>query len=140
MKQQLNVMRLTLYAPLFYDPDHTLSPFAVAGKGAGETLFLFAIPQEQAFSIEPEPEGYLGAPLFAGTARVEEGSGEFALPAGNYLFAQARGELDAADVVWMAAEVQKDGLWEKRVLTDRLYLRRLFEHGGPVTQVFRPFR
>jgi hypothetical protein len=138
MNRLLNIMRLTLYAPLFYDRDDRLSPFAPAERRQ-ETLFHFEIPQEQAFSIELEPDaGYLGTLRFAGTASA--GTGGFALPAGSYLFAQTREELGAKEAALMAAEIQKEGLWEKRALTDSLYLRRLFEHGAIVTQLFRPFR
>ena len=136
----LNIMRLTLYGPLFYNRDDTLSPFAPA-KHHEEVLFCFEISQEHAFSIEPDAgimDAYLGTPRFAGTAGAEEG--DFALPPGSYLFAQAQEYLGPEEVIWMAVEIQKEGLLEKRVLTDTLYLRRLFEHGKAVTQLFRPFR
>jgi hypothetical protein len=38
----------------------------------------------------------------------------------------------------LAIKQQKDGLWEKHRLESRLYIRRLFEDGSTVTQVFRP--
>jgi hypothetical protein len=38
----------------------------------------------------------------------------------------------------MGTEVQKDGLWERYRLENRVFLRRLFEDGLPVIQVLRP--
>jgi len=56
-----------------------------------------------------------------------------------YLFAQRRGTLDRGECIGMAIEQQKDGMWERLWLTDRLYIRYLFEDGNFVTQIFRPY-
>ncbi|MDR2313378.1 MAG: hypothetical protein LBE02_02465 [Spirochaetaceae bacterium] len=45
-----------------------------------------------------------------------------------------------ADFVETALELQKEGLWERQKLEDRIYLRRLFEDGAPVIQILRPLR
>ena len=66
--------------------------------------------------------------------------GEFVeLPAGNYLFAQKRESLDRESVINMAVEIQQEGLWQRLKPGRRLYLRRLFEDGSEVTQLFRSF-
>jgi hypothetical protein len=62
------------------------------------------------------------------------------LPRGRYLFAQERSFLDREAVLCMAVEMQKDGLWERLCLENRLYLRYLGEEGQAVTQLFRPLR
>jgi hypothetical protein len=59
------------------------------------------------------------------------------LPAGNYFFAQVREILDEKGSSELAAEVQKEALWERRKLGTKIYLRYLYEHGSPVTQIFR---
>ncbi|MDR2747573.1 MAG: hypothetical protein LBB77_09025 [Treponema sp.] len=61
------------------------------------------------------------------------------LPRGRYLFAQERVFLERDGLIRMAVEIQKDGLWERLRLENRLYVRYLYEDGGIVTQVFRPY-
>jgi hypothetical protein len=56
------------------------------------------------------------------------------------VFAQERAFLGREEVIQMAAEIQKDGLWERLRLENRFYVRYLYEDGGVVTQVFRPYR
>ncbi|MDR0501951.1 MAG: hypothetical protein LBH16_01385 [Treponema sp.] len=74
------------------------------------------------------------------------------LPAGNYLFMQSRSDIqepctaqNTANPVnttdeWLdlAIEQQKDGLWERNVLQDILFVRFFYEDNALVTQVFRP--
>jgi hypothetical protein len=124
-----------------------------------ERLFCFTVDAVQGRSIEPDPARFLGPLLAAGRSAAEsadrsaEGSadgsaepaGGLELPAGSYLFAQQREALGQEALgrealVDMAMELQKDGLWERLKLGDRLYLRYLFEDGKRVTQVFRPYR
>jgi hypothetical protein len=144
--------RLELRAPLLYTRSPDLAPFkADPGRPAGERLFCFALDETQAKSIEPDPKNFLGPLLAAGRDAGGVGAAEtgaagetLELPRGHYLFAQERdpsGGLPGKDeVITLAIEVQKDGLWERLPLEGRLYLRYLYEDGAMVTQVFRPYR
>jgi hypothetical protein len=140
------VLRLNLRAPLFYLTDKTLEPFGFTPPG-GEYLFCFEVNPGQGFRIDPEGEAYLGALVCGGKAAPAApgeiprpgSSRRFELPAGTYFFSQARVLLGREDIINMAMEVQKEGLWERLHPEPRLYLRYLFEDQAPVTQVFRPF-
>jgi hypothetical protein len=144
--------RLELRAPLRYVRDLSPVPWGSGGDPGKyrERLFCFAIDETQAQSIEPDPAAFLG-PLIAGgyeaAARSAEGQETIELPQGHYLFAQERRawssgpppSFERDEVVLMAIEVQKDGLWERLTLEGRLYLRYLYEDGAMVAQVFRPY-
>ena len=135
-----NLIRLYLYAPLYYEQAPELSPFECdvpMDESAPELMFCFTLNGEQAESIEPEAEYLLGEMLFAGKGDGRQG--EVPLPAGQYLFSQRRSTLEREECLALAVEQQKDGLWERLKLENRLYIRRLFEDGSPVTQLFRPF-
>ena len=154
-----NLIRLYLHAPLYYEQVPELFPFEcdvpmgasvhgepAGGESAQELLFCFTLNGEQAESIEPEAEHLLGEMLFAGkglaclpAAGRQAGRGDVLLPAGRYLFSQRRSALDREKCLALAVEQQKDGLWERLKPENRLYIRRLFEDGSPVTQLFRPF-
>ena len=60
------------------------------------------------------------------------------LPPGIYLIAQERQALGKEACIDMAIEQHKDGLWERYVLSDCLYIRYLKEDGTALTQIFRP--
>ncbi|MDR0400846.1 MAG: hypothetical protein LBH51_07880 [Treponema sp.] len=136
--------RLELLAPLLYIPAPALEPFhpgARPGEGEGkEFLFCFALDESQGRSIEPEPSIFLGPLLAAGFADPAAPGGSLELPRGPYLFAQEWAFLDREETIRMAVEAQKDGLWERLRLENRLYLRYLSGDGGVVTQIFRPYR
>ncbi|MDR0598508.1 MAG: hypothetical protein LBG84_00285 [Treponema sp.] len=140
----MDFFRLSLRSSLYYrrlDPP-LWRPFDPAAAGSREeTLFCFALDPAQARRIDPEPEACLGSLGAAGTALPGGGpdtAGALELPAGLYYFTQVREWLDRAGCAAMAEELQKEGLWERRGLGARLYLRRLFEDGAPVTQFLRP--
>lgn len=159
----VQTIRLKLGAPLFYreipaklPADSGFAPFQYAIR-AGELLFCFDLDPAQSRSIEPDPAALLGLLVFAGQVEGDamqdeapisgqqgypaqhDRSRRLELPAGNYLFAQERDALNREECIKMAIEVQKDGLWERLVPADRLYVRYLFEDGRAVTQVFRPY-
>jgi hypothetical protein len=132
-------MRLDLRSPLEYEEAPGLDPFVCSppmDEKAPELLFCFELEKEQAKRIDPLAEKFLGRLIFA--ARGCAGKGNTQLPAGLYLFTQQRGMLCREDCIYTAIEQQKDGLWERLRLGDRLYIRRLFEDGNTVTQLFRP--
>ncbi|MDR0451270.1 MAG: hypothetical protein LBH26_08395 [Treponema sp.] len=152
--EKIRTIRLELRAPLFYRGDRDLVPWDAGRSGpedpeaarlpeeTEERLFCFAIDAAQGRSIEPDPGRFLGPLLAAGrsAAGSAEASGDLELPAGSYLFAQQRETLGRETFTGLAIELQKDGLWERLKLEDRLYLRFLSEEGKMLTQVFRPFR
>ncbi|MDR2394902.1 MAG: hypothetical protein LBD93_12230 [Treponema sp.] len=139
----LTILQLDLCAPLIYCKDEALSPFAHTNL-AEDTLFCFDITPEQHLSIEPEEAQYLGELRFAGTlAPHPETLTEppiIELPQGTYMFAQVLKLLDRAGCIWMAMEVQKEGLWRRFTLERQFYLRYLVEEERTLTQVFRPYR
>ena len=150
-----SLMRLNLRAPLEYDkispPAAVLDPGfwgrRLADNPQEEALFCFEINREQGERIDPDPEHFLGKLVFSGTAvscqKDQLGAAPantgVSLPAGLYLFIQERRVLEHGDCINAAIEQQKDGLWERLSLENRLYIRCLFEDSCPVTQLFRPF-
>ena len=132
------LLHLDLRAPLRYAETPGLDPFSCPVPGASdELLFCFELDPEQAAGIEPDPACFPGKLLFAG--REDGERGEKTLPAGQYLFIQRREALRREEIIDMAVEQQKDGLWERLRLENRLYIRRLFEDNSQVTQLFRPY-
>ena len=132
------MLHLNLRAPLEYI-ETPLVPFAgifPAGGETGEYLFCFELDQGQAIRIDPDPDAFPGRLVFSGKRGAMQGN--LHLPEGLYAFVQKRRELNREECIAMAIEQQKDGLWERLRLGNRLYIRYLFEDGSPVTQFFRP--
>jgi len=152
MNETPPLIHLDLRAPLFYTETSGLEPQPSGESREGspldafdcpppseetsEFLFCFELDQEQSQSIEPQPENFLGRLIFSGKS-VQNQRGDLELPAGLYLFAQQRGVIGRTECIALAIEQQKDGLWEKIKLGNLLFLRLLYEDGGPVTQIFR---
>jgi hypothetical protein len=151
---------LRLAAPLFYRRDDNLEPF-IYTPAEGELIFAWTIPPAEALSIEPVPDRFLERLFFAGravskpaepSARTEVGAEGGAaasntnagdlleLSRGMYFFSQIREILDREASLGLAIEVQKEALWQRFIPESRFYLRRLFEDGKGVTQIFRPLR
>lgn len=145
--QEEGAQRLELLAPLFYIPAPELVPFHQGigprvrqETGGEEFLFCFKISEAQGQRIDPEPSVLLDSLLAAGFApQAGCPGGNLQLPRGRYLFAQERAFLGREGAIRLAVEIQKDGLWERFHLENRLYLRYLYEDGGIVTQLFRPY-
>ena len=133
------LVRLDLRAPLLYTETPGLDAFDCPPpyEETSEFLFCFELDQEQSQSIEPQPENYLGRLVFSGKNVQNRNKGDLELPAGLYLFVQQRGVIGREECIDLAIEQQKDGLWEKIKLGNRLFLRYLYEDGSPVTQLFR---
>jgi len=131
-------LRLRLCAPLEYTEVSGLDPFNCPPQdGAGsELLFCFEINGEQGGRIDPQADVFLERLVFSG--KGDGAKGDVSLPAGVYLFTQKRTILNREESIYTAMELQKDGLWERMRLENRLYIRRLFEDGCHVTQFFRP--
>jgi hypothetical protein len=138
--EALPLVHLDLRAPLQYEEAPGLDPFTCppANETAPELLFCFELDREQAGRIDPEAGRFLGELVLSGTGDGKQG--KIQLPAGLYVFTQQRRALSREECVSMAIEQQKDGMWERLHLEDRLYIRYLFEDGSPVTQLFRPYK
>ncbi|MDR2211699.1 MAG: hypothetical protein LBO65_09600 [Spirochaetaceae bacterium] len=135
-----------------------------------ELLFCFTLDSQEARRIDPGPEQYLGPLSAAGRRFPEgegtppedvrgqpEKETPLELAAGLYYFTQIRGcelsgiagtaqeppgqkQFNRDDFIEAAMELQKEGLWERLKLKDRICLRRLFEDGAPVIQILRPLQ
>jgi hypothetical protein len=143
----LEIIRLHLVSPLYYiridnTIDNTTDPFSYREE-MGEMLFHFELDPDQSRSIEPDERVLLSALISGGRAprpREPVSPDEaLLLPRGNYLFSQMREILSHEDIISLAAEVQKEGLWQRLRPGTELYLRYLFEDRRGVTQIFRPY-
>ena len=124
-------MNLHLRAPLFFKK---IDAFPSEMPENNEILLCYELNPAEANSIEPDREQ-----LFLVTDTVSVTHREISLPAGHYYFSQSRGDRALNKDEWldMAIENQKDGLWERNKLGNKLYIRFLHEDGAFVTQVFR---
>jgi hypothetical protein len=155
--KELFFTRLNLFQPLRYTRDDSLNPFdgsiEALPEGGWEVVFSLILDSERGQDFEAPPGGrYFAALLNAGKARLIEnmsppssesvppelGTERVELPAGLYFFTQERAFLEEAEVTTMALELQKEGLWRRLEMENRIYLRYLYEDGSAVTQLFRP--
>ena len=150
----IQISKFKLLSPLFYVPEQSLRPFE-DGEAEAEKIFCFELEEAQYRNIEPDREKFFGNLIFAGRAvkkfscgelpgTVQIGGkelsvGQLRLPEGDYLFSQERRFLVREEAAVMALEIQAEGLWQRLKPGRKLYLRRLFEDGSPVTQLFRPW-
>jgi hypothetical protein len=140
-----NIIKLKLLAPLVYAKNQSTDPGAddsasfLPGPEA-ECIFFFTLNEEAGAHIDPDPAHYLGKPVFCGCTENKPGqqADQVAIPAGDYFFAQQRKTLGREEFIRMAIEVQREILWQRLEPLPGLYVRRLFEDGSPVTQIFRP--
>ena len=147
---EFEISRLNLLYPLCYTHADDSDPFGYR-EGDGEKLFCFELDKDGCLSFEPDKTKLLAGLVFGAKAARAAPGGKQApcpqgkrqtlteLPRGNYLFAQKREILSRDDIIDMAVEIQLEGLWQRLVLGERLYLRYLFEDGRGVTQLFRPY-
>ena len=143
------IIRLYLHKPLFYAPDESVDLFNSGSRtnpnNSGwegiERLFCYELEEMQAKEFEPNKEYFPGALIFRGEAASREKTGNevFELKPGNYLFCQVQKGLDLEEIVELAIKVQNEGLWQRLVLDRYFYVRRLFEDGRELTQIWRPF-
>ena len=129
-----------MLAPLYYSPEAEGDPFAYR-EGNGEKLYCFEIDETQRLSIEPDAKTLIKKLVFGGIAAgPDSGPARLELPIGEYLFAQEREILSRDEIVAAAIEIQAEGLWQRLVPGNRLYLRYLYEDRSPVTQLIRPYQ
>ena len=135
------LLHLNLHTPLEYTevPGLLFGSEFPGNEAAGELLFCFELDQEQAVRIDPD-ESFLPGNLVCAGRNTQTGNKgqKIQLPAGRYIFVQQRRALSQDECSYLAIEQQKDGLWERYKLDNRLYIRLLFEDGSTVTQLFRP--
>ena len=135
---------LDLCAPLLYTKAEKL-PFEI--HESEEFLLFYELDRTQCLSIEPERASLAGKLTFIGRKTTdspdslpEAGKDSAILPAGKYIFTQYRGNsalLKQEEWLDMAIEQQKDALWERYKIKNRLYIRYLYEDNAFVTQLFR---
>ena len=149
---ETEIFHLNLASPVFCIPMEGAEPFAVQADNIAdldtERVFCFELDQAEHLSFEPDRDKLLGLLVFGGLSKtVEAGTAAAAgkaetpkqkIPQGAYLFAQKRELLDKEEIITLAVEIQKEGLWQRLKLGKNLYLRYLFEDGSWVTQLFRP--
>ena len=147
------IFNLNLVSPIYYSLLEKFDPFTSPDKAEAsgsdeERVFCFDLDEGERLSFEPDEGMFLRHLVFGGVAvadkaaarKVSEASGELAeLPGGNYLFSQKREVLSKEGIIALAVEIQKEGLWQRLKLREKLYLRYLFEDGSWVTQVFRGY-
>ena len=140
------LMHLHLQTPLVYTKTTDVKQAKdIAVIDDEEFIFCFEVEPAQGCSIEPIKDNLLMSLIFTGKRNVNNTGfikkttieNEILLPAGEYLFIQCREALNKEQWLDMAVEQQKDGLWERYKLMNRLYVRYLFEDGKQVTQVLR---
>ena len=148
--------RLTLGQSLRYRRDDALTPFDRANRDAAragrEMMFSLIIDSARGQDFGAASGGrYFAALLNAGKISAEtpehspasspdpSGAGETVdIPAGTYFFTQTRDIPGEDAITLMALELQREGLWRRLVMENRVYLRYLYEDGSAVTQLFRP--
>lgn len=142
-------MNFKLLKPLYYTQVREVPERMTEND---DFLLCYVLDSTQSRSIEPEKGLFPGFLEFIGcklpenflkTDKInvlEDRQEQVELPAGCYFFVQKRDSLPLGPEKWLdlAVEQQKDGLWERNKLENRLYVRYLFEDGLFVTQLFRP--
>jgi len=140
---EIIISKLNLISPLFYIPVDGEDPFncrlGVEDAPEAEKIFCFELDEEEQGKIEPDKTKLLGKLVLSGRAAGEVGEMFWKIPAGEYLFSQKREILNQEEITSMAFEIQQEGLWQRLKPGKLLYLRYLFEDGGFVTQLLRPF-
>jgi len=133
----LSIYTLDLRAPFIYIGNLGKDPFGLPDYE--EEMACFSIEGDTAQSIEPVAEHYLGPLLFTGSKAAETSeSKDYIIPKGLYLFAQIREAPQRDLFTTMAIEVQKEGLWRRLEMENRVFMRILKEDDSLVTQVLRP--
>ena len=140
---EFQIQRLLLAAPVIC-PLKSGDPFENTGNKdatsafSEEAIYRFEIDPLQAKAFEPDIETF----IIKNTGEFgnsDKGNPQITIPAGNYLFVQVEGRLDEGEFRAVAAEIQQEGLWQRLIPGDLLFMRCLNEDGRDVTQVIRPY-
>ena len=145
---KIDIIRLDLQNPLFYDPDPALKPFDMpftSEHKKKEMLFCFEIEEAASLEFDAKREFFPGTLLACGQALngnplglTEKSLVE--LPKARYFFAQVRELLDREAIIDLIMDIQQEALWQRTIPDKRLYLRFLYEDKSFVTQVFRSYK
>ena len=93
------------------------------------SIFCYKLNREEAGKFDPAPLGYFTLP----PVPVQ------VLEKGVYFFVQTgKEDLSEEELLKAAIDLQKEGLWNRLKLADRLYVRRFVEDNSPVLQLWRP--
>ena len=93
-----------------------------------EVMQCYVLNPEESNGIDPQPDRYFES----GPERTD------VLAVGEYFITQIRKEkTDIHELTNMAMELQKEGLWSRLKLENKLYVRQFFEDGQPVFQLWR---
>ena len=134
------LLNLDLNTPLIYSK---IVYFPAGIRENEEFLLFYELNPAQSGSIEPVKELFLLKLIYIGKKPPDTDLADadrIILPAGKYVFSQQRGDspiLNQDELLDMAVEQQKDALWERYNLKNRLYVRYLYEDNAFVTQLFR---
>ena len=131
------IIRLNLANPLFFARAKS-DPFDY-DPARGEMLFCFEIDEPAYYEFEPDRKFFPGNLVFCGKSTEKGSAGAVpALVCGNYFFLQINGIPDRDEIIDLAVELQQECLWQRLCPAKFWFLRRLFEDGRTVTQLFRP--
>ena len=99
------------------------------GSPIYEELSFYTIDVQHALTPDPITEYYLDTgPMLKQN-----------LPEGIYFFTQIKKEIQSESaIIDLSIELQKEALWRRLKPGKELYVRRLYEDGSPVTQLWRP--
>ena len=139
---ETKIFPLNIISPVYFIPVEAPEPFMEPAAGAqvkGGRIFCFELDENERLAFEPAQNKLLGKLVSGGNAAGEGMAAEAQIPAGNYLFAQSRELLNKKEIIALAGEIQKEGLWQRLKPGKDLYLRYLFEDGSWVTQLFREY-
>jgi hypothetical protein len=147
--ERISMINLQLCCPLFY---LSVKDLPVKLSKNDEFLLHYELNPAQSLNIEPDKEQLPGILVFSGVKTEDNTPRQkdkltlqtVILPVGKYLFSQLRADFSDekplnfyTDWLDLAVEQQKNGLWERYKLENKLYVRYLFEDDKSVTQIFR---
>ena len=140
---EFQIQRLLLAAPVICplksgDPFENTGDENAAGAFSEEAVYRFELDPSQAMSFEPDIKIFIKN-YTDESGPPDEKEPQTAIPAGNYLFVQIEGRLNEDEFRAVAAEIQQEGLWQRLMPGDMLFMRCLNEDGRDVTQVLRSY-
>ena len=124
----IEILSLNLMAPLLFESKPEAGEPDLI-KPDKELLFVYELEESESRKLEADTKKLIKKQVFF--SNIE-------LPAGDYLFTQKKENLNMEEIIKLAVEMQAEGLWQRYKLDNYLYIRKLFEDGNIVTQLFRP--
>ena len=94
-----------------------------------EKLTCYILNSQEAMSIEPDTNNYF----------INKSEELMVMEASEYYVTQIKkNKIEEQELLDAALELQKEALWNRCKLEDKLYLRKLFEDNFHVVQLWRP--